>query len=300
MKEVIRDTVESYTNHESSLLAGALAFYALLATAPFGVFALALVRFFYGEASAREELMHPLSEKLGPEVATFVIDTIQRMATVESTGFASLVGAFFFLLATSKVFVTLRWALNHVWHVRPTVMPGLTGKGRTVLKRRFYAVFMVFICGMLFVAFVIVKTVVVAVTDRFFDVPRVLQLVEFVLSFGLLTGVCALVYRFIPDARIAWEDAMVGAGVTAFLSGLGSNAVGMYLVHFGSTTAYGAAGSLVAFLLWVYYTAQIFLFGAEFTGAWARHRGAGVTPLPYATLVVHPERTSLLEEPPPA
>ena len=204
-----------------------------------------------------------LATKVGPDVAEFVVDTIERTQKHESTGFASMVGLFFFLLATSKVFVTLRWALNHVFGVRPTVTPGLRGQGLAVLKRRFFAVVMVFVCGFLFTSFVVVKTALVAAVDRFVEVPRILQLVEFLLSWAMLTGACTLVYRFIPDATIAWEDALVGATVTAFLSGVGSSAIGEYLVRFGATTAYGAAGSLVAFLLWVYYTAQIFLFGGR-------------------------------------
>jgi membrane protein len=129
---------------------------------------------------------------------------------------------------------------------------------------------------------------------HFARVPLLWRGIDLAFSVGLFTLLVALIFRWLPDARIAWRDAVVGGVVTAVLNTLGSVLIGHYLARVSPTSMYGAAGSLVVLLLWVYYSTQIFLFGAELTAEWARQRGSGVEPMPYATLVTPADRPSLV------
>ncbi len=285
MKEVLRDTVHAFVQHSGAMISAALAFYVLLASAPFGVFVVAVVGYFYGEQTARDQLAARLSETIGPGVAHDVSAVLERAAHGTTTAFATLVGVVLFFLATTRVVETVRDGLNHTWGVEPVIPAGLRGAGLAVLERRMASAAMVLFCGFVILLFAVLRTVVDVVAERLTDVPFVVRIAEHVVGWASITLVTGVVFKRLPDARLAWQDAMVGAGVTGVLAVIGALLAGQYVSRVAIEGPYGAAGSLVAFLLWVYYCSQVFFFGAEFTAAWARHRGEGVHPLAHARRV---------------
>ena len=293
--KVVRRAWWSFRIHEGSLLSGAVAFYALLAFAPLGVLAVVAVGWILGAETARDALMRQIETFLDPEPARFLSEAIERGTSIGGQGwFATLVSVVFLVVASTRLFWMLRGAINHAWGIRSNLPPGFFGQRRQVLQRRLVAFGMLFVLGGAFVLLAIVKAAVNVANVHFARVPLLWRGIDLAFSVGLFTLLVAVIFRWLPDARIAWRDAVVGGVVTAVLNTLGSVLIGHYLARVSPTSMYGAAGSLVVLLLWVYYSTQIFLFGAELTAEWARQRGAGIEPLPYATLVTPAERPSLV------
>lgn len=282
MREVFEDTVHSFVRHQGAMVSAALAFYALLAAAPFGVFLVAVVGVVYGREGARLQLLARLTEVVGTGVATDVGAILERTSHGGTTLFATTVGAVLFFLATSRIFETVRSGLNHVWEVTNVVPASLRGAGLVVLERRIVAFTMVLFCGLVMVLFLILRTTLDVIASQFESLPLAARFAELISGWLAITFVVAVVYRKLPDVRIVWQDLLVGASATGFLLVVGAAIAGQYVARVAIESPYGAAGTLVAFLVWVYYCAQVFFFGAEFTAAWARHRGHGVYPLPHA------------------
>jgi membrane protein len=152
-------------------------------------------------------------------------------------------------------------------------------------RRRLLAFAMVLIFGSSLIALVLLHSGAAAAANFLGDSGYALTLAEFGSAFGVLAPLIALVYRWLPDAVIAWRDVWVGAAVTCLFVLGGSFLIGIYLGYASPASIYGAAGSLIVLLLWIYYTTQIFLMGAVFTRAWARRHGRAIEPLPYADIV---------------
>jgi membrane protein len=205
------------------------------------------------------------------------------------------------LFAATGLFGQLQDALDTIWKVKPKPGRGLWG----VVRDRFWSFVIVLIIGALVLALLLVHSAL-ALVERFLEpagIPASLyfwRLVNLVSSLVILSLAFALIYQVLPDADIAWRDVWLGSGLTAVLFLLGNYLISLYLGWSNVTTAYGAAGSLVVLLLWVYYSAQIFLFGAEFTQVYARRQGKAIEPAANALAVTGAERArqGLAEAPP--
>ncbi|MCB9635388.1 MAG: YihY/virulence factor BrkB family protein [Sandaracinus sp.] len=297
MLKVVRRAFWSFRIHEGSLLSGAVAFYALLAFAPLGVLAVVGVGWLLGADAARDALTKQVETYLDPGAAHFLMEAIERGTTFGNQGrFATFLSGGFLIIASTRLFWMLRGAINHAWGIRSTVPPGFFGLRQQVLRRRLVAFGMLFVFGAAFIVMALVKAGINVANVHFGRVSLLWRGLDLATSVALFTILIALIFRWLPDARIAWRDAVVGAFATAVLNTLGSVLIGHYLARISPTSMYGAAGSLVVLLLWVYYSTQIFLFGAELTAAWAHERGSGVHPLPYATVVAAGDRPSLVLE----
>jgi len=174
------------------------------------------------------------------------------------------------------LFGQLQDAMNTVWEVQPKPGRGLLG----LLKDRLLSLSMVMGTVFLLLVSLVVSAGLAALSGLFgsWAAGGIGQLVAFVVSFGVFTGLFAMIYRFLPDAKVAWRDVWLGAVVTALLFTAGKTLIGLYVGRSGVASAYGAAGSLIVLLVWVYYSSQIFLFGAEFTKAFADRYGSGIEP----------------------
>lgn len=292
MRDVVGETWKSFNAHEGNLFAGAIAYSVLLAIAPFGVVALFVLGKVLGEEAARGELVQPLAKMMSIEVAQAVSSTIDALGKTEHGVLATVIGGVLFVLALWRVFETLRATLNHVWAVRPVVSMGVTGRGLHVLERRLVALGMLLVCGLVLTVFVVVRAGMLILAHRIMDVPAFFEVLEFVLTAVGLGVVFAFVYRWVPDARISWRDASRGAVVTAVVTLIVGRIAGAYISSYGVGSAYGAAGSIIALLLWIYNCALFFVLGAVFTGVWAKHKGREIEPLKHAVRVIVSERIS--------
>mgnify|MGYP001828887436 CR=1 FL=1 len=286
MVSLLIETWRYFVSHDGRLLSGAIAFYASLAIAPLGVVALLLASLVMPETAARAELVGQLESFLGSELATFLVNAIVMLGEEATSYAAPIIGVVFMLYISARLFSMLRRALNHMWGIRPKLLVQATRSERLqLLERRLFAFAMVLVFGSSLIALVVLHSAGSAAAHFFGDNTYMLTLAEFGSAFAVLALLIALVYRWLPDATIAWRDVWVGAAVTCVFVLGGSFLIGFYLGRVSTGSLYGVAGSLIVLLLWIYYTTQIFLMGAVFTRAWARRRGRAIEPLPYARTV---------------
>jgi membrane protein len=191
-----------------------------------------------------------------------IIDQSQKPA---SGVLASIMGLITLLFGASGVFGELRSALNTIWDVKPTTEGGIW----TIIKQRFFSFGIVLAVGFHLLVSLVISTALAAIGkyfDGFLVMPEfVMDTLNFIISLAGITVLFALIFRYVPDVKIPWKDVWTGAFVTALLFTIGKSLIGLYLGKAAVGSAYGAAGSLVVILVWVYYSSMIFLFGAEFT-----------------------------------
>ena len=264
-------TFERCQKHNTSMLSGALAFYALLSLAPVLSFVVEAVGIFVGQRQARGDVIEWATRALTPGAARIVRGMVD---SGNSSSFATIAGVVSLFFGATVAFGALQDALNLVWEVPPH------GRGyvRQFFFKRLVSFVAVMVAGTLLVVSLLIDTLISAAVKF---VPQVLPATEFLLqaanfaiSLVLVTVLFAMLYRILPDTWVAWQDVWTGAGVTALLFSIGKLLIGLYLAHTTTSSAFGTAGSVVLFLLWVYYSAQIFLFGAEFTEVYAVSRRA--------------------------
>lgn len=287
MVSLFIETWRYFQSHDGRLLSGAIAFYASLAIAPLGVVALLIASLVITEAAARGELIRQLTGFLGPDLAAYVTNTIIELGSKAVASVAApIIGILFMLYISARLFSMLRRALNHMWGIRPKLMTKASHPEIfQLVRRRMLAFAMVLVFGSSLIVLVLLHSAVSAATNLFGNSHYALTLAQFASAFGVLVPLIALVYRWLPDATIAWHDVWIGATTTCVFVLLGSFVIGIYMGYASPASVYGAAGSLIVLLLWIYYTAQIFLLGAVFTRVWAQHRGRAIEPLPYADVV---------------
>lgn len=255
-----------------------MAFYAIFAIAPLLVIAVALSGSVFGLQATENQIVEALQDIVGPEIAMAIQATIKDASRPDSGTLPTLIGLFTLLLGALGVMGELQNTLNTIWHAKPE--PG--NRLLSWLKDQLFLLVMVFGLGFFLLLSLVASmasTVMSRSVSRFIrDSAPLWHWVDLIVSFVLLTFLVTLIYKVVPAVRIAWRDAWVGAAVTSALFTLGKWLIGWYLVHSSVTSAYGAAGSLIAILLWVYYSAQVCLIGAEFTWVYAHHYSIGITP----------------------
>jgi membrane protein len=239
---------------------------------------------------AESQIIGQIRELIGEQGAAAIEATITsaRKETLGATGTAlALIPLIFGLWG---VFGELQDGLNTIWGVTPK--PGR--RVRDILRERFLSFAMVVGIGFLLLVSLVLSAWLAAVSTyvgRLLPAPAVvLEAVNFVISFFVITGSFALIFKLLPDVKVAWRDVLLGAAATSLLFTIGKLLIGLYLGKSAVASAYGAAGSLVVIVVWVYYSAQILLFGAEFTKVWTRRRGSGFVPVKTAMPVTQEAR----------
>lgn len=276
---LLKDTLSDWSEDKAPRLAAALAYYTVFALAPLMLIAIAVAGLFFGREAATNQIGQQVSGLLGPTAGEAINAMIQAASANKGTGIvASIIGVATLLFAASGVFGQLQDALDTIWEVQPK--PGL-GIAATI-KKRFFSFGMVLGVGFLLLVSLVISAALGAmgkvVAGDEFGQTLIWKLVNFVVSFGVTTLLFALIFKVLPDAKIQWSDVWIGALATALLFTLGKALIGWYLGRPGTTSTYGAAGSFVALLLWVYYSAQILFLGAEFTQVYAREYGSKIQP----------------------
>ncbi len=261
---LLRRTFDAWDENEAPRLGAALAFYTTLSLAPLIIIVVGMVGFFLGNSAAEAELLTQVESTIGPK-GRDVVQELLRSQRPASGVLASLMGLATLLFAASAVFGELRDALNKIWNVRPVTQGGLWG----LIRQRFFSFGMVLAVGFLLLISLVISAVLAAVGKFFGEyLPAsefVLGLVNFVVSFAGTAALFALIFRYVPAHRIAGTPLWIGSAATALLFSIGKFAIGLYLGKAAVGSAYGAAGSLVVVIVWVYYSAMIFLFGAQLT-----------------------------------
>jgi membrane protein len=281
---LLMQSYSDWSADSATRLGAALAYYTLFSIAPLLIVIIGIAGFFIGRAAAQAELTPWLQRFLSPTGARAAELMLEQHVSPTGGIVTTLVGLVTLFLATSAFVNELRQSLNLVWRVQgpPSEAAGMFRALRTMLTDRLYS-FLIAVGAAVLVLLSLGVNTAIGIAGSYFhgSLPlpaAVLQLINFLVSFVLMTGVFTLVYKTLPDAYVAWGDAWVGAVVTALLFNLGSLVLSTFVTQTGASP-YGTAASVLALLAWVYYSAQVFFFGAELTRIFATTHGGGIVPV---------------------
>lgn len=291
--QTLRETVRAFNGRGGRVLGAATAFYAMLSVAPMLLIAVAVTGVVTSQASARAQVVHDVGLWVGPRGGELLRELLERLSESGHGPSASVAGGVLLLYASHRLFAQLRYSLNHLWGVQEQSQRGLSRKALKQARKRLSALTMVLFVVLCVAATVLVKAGLHAASDWVaVDLGGAWRALELTGSFVVLTALCAACFKVLPAARVGWRDVGVGALVTSVLFSAGAAAIGWYLGTKSTSSTYGAAGSLVAVLLWTYYSSQAFFFGAAFTRVWAERHGEGIEPSEGAVWLVAeaPER----------
>lgn len=272
---LIRETYAECKNDNVPLHAAALAYYTIFSLAPLLLIAIAVAGAAFGEEAARGELVRQIQGLVGKEGAVAIQAMIENASRPESGGMlATVIGFFLLMLGASGVFGQLQMALNTIWNAKLIPVPG---RGfRNFLITRFLSFAMILVIGFLLLVSLLLSSLLVVAgssLNRLMPgLPVLGQGLNLLISLGVITVLFASIYKYLPDVRVPWRDLWVGAAVTSVLFNIGKAAIGFYIGISSFSSTYGAAGSLVIVLIWIFYSAQILLIGAEFTQVYSRNR----------------------------
>ncbi len=279
---LLKDTFKEWREDQATRFAAALAFYTMLSIAPLLFLVIGIAGLVFGQRAAEGRLVNELQGTVGPQAAQLLQTAISNVSETGTSTWATIAGVALLLVGATTVFGELQRDLNTVWDVKPIPSQGIWGLVRT----RLLSVGMILVIGFLLLVSLVLSAVMTSVgaflTDLVPGMQILLQVLDLLLSVAVITLLFAAIFRFLPDVEISWHDVWVGALVTAALFSIGKHVIGLYLGQTTMASTFGAAGALVILLLWVYYSAQILFFGAEFTQVQARRRGSRVKPAPYA------------------
>jgi membrane protein len=284
--ELLKLTFEEWTNDDAFELSAALAFYTIFSIAPVLLIAVGVASFFLTPDTATNRIVGEMEQMIGAQGADAVRQVIESSRGFGKGVWAMSVGIVTLIMGATAVFGELQSALNQIWDVKAKPDRGVIMSFVIDRVRSFSIAIGV---GFLLLVSLVISALISGVQNYMNTwlpgIPWVWQMANTVSSFFVIAVLFAMIYKFLPDVVISWRDVWIGAAVTALLFTAGKYAIGIYLGRTATASAFGAAGSLVVLLFWVYYSALISFFGAEFTQVYARRYGPGIQPQEHAIRV---------------
>jgi membrane protein len=274
---LIKEAAIAWSNDKAPTLGAALAYYTAFSLAPLLLIAIGIASLIVGESSARSGILSELRQTLGPAMGDAVAALLDNAYETGGNAAITAVGLITLLVGASGVFVQLQESLNAIW--KADARPRTGNVVMHFLRNRLLSFTAVIGTGLLLLLSLIVSSVLAALSDwltseNWLGSPLLWQALSMLVSFVFVTLMFGLIFKLLPDVPVAWRDVWLGAVLTAALFTLGQHLIGLYLGHSSVASAYGAAGSVVVLLIWVYYSAQIVLFGGEFTHVYAQTLGS--------------------------
>lgn len=292
---LLKATVVEWIDDNAARVAASLAFYTLLSMAPLVLLSIALVGTLMGEDTAQSHILSEVGSVVGPQAAGALSAIVKSAHHSESGFLSSVIGIVVLLVGASGVFGELQYALDTIWGVKPKPGRGILG----VIKDRLFSFSMVIAVAFVLLVSLVISTVLSAfgrvVQDALPGGAFLWQALNIAISLGVITAVFAIIFKVVPDIEIRWRDVWVGAFVTAALFSAGKYLLGLYLGTSSVASSYGAAGSVVALVVWVYYSSQLVFLGAEFTQVYARRFGVQIRPSRNAMFVDEHAQEAKLE-----
>lgn len=271
-----------WSDDKASRLAAALAYYTIFSLAPLLVLVIAITGLLWQKDVVRTQILHQVQGLVGAQGAAFVGNLVNSKGTFGQGIFATIVGVITLILGALGVFGALQDSLNTIWDVEEKKTRGFFQGIKRLVMDRLISFTMVLGIGFLLLVSLVISTGLTAVQNGLANMLPFsqvwVQVINLAISVGVITVLFAFLFKFLPDAKIAWRDVWLGAFMTALLFSIGKTLIGLYLGSSNVASSYGAAGSLIILLLWIYYSAQIFFFGAEFTQVYANHYGSRIVP----------------------
>jgi membrane protein len=285
---MLKEAAKEWSEDKVSRHAAALSYYTVFSLAPLLLIAIAVAGLIFGEAAARDRIVEEIGGLIGTQGAEAVQGMIARASEPREGIIATVIGVVVLLFGASGAFSQLQDSLNDIWEVRRKPESGFLG----VIGKRFASFGMVLVIAFLLLVSLVLSAALSALGawagGLLPDSPWLLRAGHLVITLGVVTALFALIFKILPDVRIRWGDVWMGAFVTALLFTAGRYLIGLYLGRSAVGSTFGAAGSLVIILLWVYYSSLILFFGSEFTQVYATRRGSRAVPDEDAEAVTKP------------
>ncbi len=284
--QILKDTINGFMNDRAMKLSASLSYYTIFSLAPLLLLLISLAGAFFGREAIQGEIFGQINGLLGNEAAAQIQEIIKNMELSGKTTTAVVIGAVTLLIGATSVFAEIQDSINMIWKVKAKPKRGWL----KLIKDRLLSSSLIVGLGFLLIVSLIVNGAVLALNEMlqsyFPDVTIILfEILNVIISFVVITVLFGVIFKVLPDAKIAWKDVRMGAFFTACLFMLGRFLIGLYIETTSTGSAYGAAGSIIVILVWVYYTAAILYIGAEFTRVYAEYIGAKIEPADYAVYV---------------
>lgn len=279
---LVMETIKEWQEDGAARLAAALSYYTTFSLAPLLVVVIAIAGMVGGRDAAQSLVMDQVEDLTGVEGKEFVVSMIENASSSSAGVVASIIGTVTLLIAALGTFNELQKALNRIWDVEPKPIEGWGNRVKDFIFKRLLSFSLLLGIGFLLLVALVVSAGLSAINEYLSTIPLlsnlVLQILNLLISLGLITLLFALIFKFIPDIEIGWRSVWLGAFITAVLFTVGKQLIGLYLGRSDIGNTFGAAGSLALIMIWVYYSSQILFLGAEFTQVFAKRYGNQARP----------------------
>ena len=288
---ILKDTIDSFLNNSGLKLSASLSYYTIFSLAPLLLLMISLAGIFFGRDAIQGQVFGEINGLIGNEAAAKIQEIIKNMELSGKTTKAVVIGGITLIIGATSVFVDIQESINIIWKVKAKPKRGWL----KLVTDRLLSSSLIVGLGFLLIVSLLVNGALLALSgwlkNYFPDVTLIVfQIVNILVSFIVIMTLFGVIFKVLPDAKISWKDVRSGAFFTACLFMLGRLLIGIYINYTSTGSAYGAAGSLIVILVWVYYTAAILYFGAEFTRVYAEYTGARIEPADYAVYVEQYEK----------
>lgn len=280
---LLKRTFSEFNDDNAIKLSASLSYYTIFSIAPLSIIILSVCSLFFGREAVTGEFYSQINGLVGSEAAAQIQETIKNMELRENNFFAMIFGIIILLIGASGVFAEIQSSINYIWGLRAKPNKGLS----KFIKNRLMSFSMIGVIGFLLLVSLLANTILDLLNERlkrlFPDATVYLfYVLNFVVVFVIITMLFSIIFRTLPDGKLAWKDTLIGSSATAVLFMIGKFGISLYLGSSTVASVYGAAGSVIIILVWVYYSAIILYFGAEFTKVYAITYGQKIIPNDYA------------------
>ena len=297
---ILKAAGNGFSNDMALKYSASLAYYTVFSLAPLLLLLISLAGLFLGKEAIEGSVFKELHGLVGNDAAKQIQDMIKNLEMSGKSTLSVIIGAVTLIIGATSVFGEIQESINIIWQVKPKPKVGWI----KLIKDRLLSGSMIVTLGFLLMVSLIVNGLLLALSDRLKvylpDITVLLfEIINVVISFTVIAVLFGIIFKVLPDAKIRWRDVRSGAIFTAVLFMIGRLVIGLYISNTGTSSTYGAAGSLIVILLWVYYTAAILYFGAEFTRAYADFNGVKIEPAQFAVHVEQIEKVKDVKKIPP-
>lgn len=287
---ILKTSFTAFIEDKALKMSASLAYYTVFSMAPLLMILMSAASLFYGKEAIQNKVFSELNGFLGNDAALKIQEILKEISLKNDSTVAIIIGVITLFIGATGVFIEIQDSINQIWQVKAKPKKGW----KKLIMNRILSFSMIISLGFLLIVSLIINGVILALSAKltlyFPDMTiYVIEVVNAVITFIVISSLFAIIFKFLPDVEIAWKDVRVGAIFTALLFTIGRFLIGLYIEKIGPGTAYGAAGSLIIILVWVYYTSAILYFGAEFTQVYSECYGGKISPATYAVHVITTE-----------
>ena len=288
---ILKNTFLDFVDDRGLKLSASLSYYTIFSLAPLLLLLISLAGIFFGRKAVQGQVFNEINGLIGNQAAAQIQEIIKNMELSGKTSSAVIIGSIILIIGATSVFVEIQESINMIWKVKAKPKRGWV----KLLKDRLLSSSLIVGLSFLLIVTFMINGLLLTLNDwmksYFPDVTILLfQIINFILGFAVITTLFAVIFKVLPDAKISWKEVRFGAFFTACLFMLGRFLIGIYITRSNTGLAFGAAGSLIVILVWVYYTAAILYLGAEFTRVYAEFNGSKIEPADYAVVIEEHEK----------